>query len=491
MLRPWKFSLTEQINARRGAPIYLQLVHALIHEIRRGRLEPGAALPSTREMANALGFNRKTVVLAYDDLIAQGWFSTRGTRGTFVSEHLPEPLPAKVKGRGDIRDYAAPEFPFHQIPDPMLVFRGGDTLTIDDGLPDQRLFPAETLALAHRAAGERAARGSDLGYGDPRGSEELRRLIAEMLTTHRGLLVDPENICITRGSQMGIFLASRILLSCGDAALVEGLSYSAARHSLAATGAEVIGVKLDADGIDVDQLEQLCRKKNVRAVYVTPHHQFPTTVSLCPERRIRLSNLAAHYRFAIIEDDYDHEFHFERQPLLPIASHAPNRTIYIGSMSKLLLPALRIGFVAASKSIIKSIANLAAGIDRQGNALTELAVADLIRSGELRRHVRKARKIYMDRRDAFGALLREKFAESIKFNVPDGGLAYWATFRRPSMLESIEANAADCGVRFLPSNAFAAHPQQSRGLRLGFASLNRDEAREAVERLHAAAVPHS
>jgi GntR family transcriptional regulator/MocR family aminotransferase len=491
MLRPWKFSLAEQINSRCGSPIYLQLVHALIHEIRRGRLAPGAALPSTRELAEELGVNRKTVVLAYDDLIAQGWFSTLGTRGTFVSVQLPEPLPvnSKAKRSSDIRDYAAPEFPFHLVPDPMLVFHGENIITIDDGLPDPRLFPAGTLAGAHRTAALRAARRAGLSYGDPRGSDELRQLIAEMLVTHRGLVVDSENLCITRGSQMGIFLSSRILLSPGDAVLVEGLSYSAARHCFAATGAEVIGVKLDTEGLDVEQVEQLCLNKKVRAVYVTPHHQFPTTVSLSPERRLRLSNLAAKFRFAIVEDDYDHEFHFERQPLLPIASYAPNRTIYIGSMSKLLLPGLRIGFVAAPKAIIKSMANSAAGIDRQGNALTELAVADLIRTGELRRHVRKARKIYVRRRDAFGALLQQKFGKLIDFKVPEGGLAYWVTFPNSSTLDAIEDRAARCGIRFLPSNSFAAPPQRGRGLRLGFGSLDEPEATEAIERLHVAAMP--
>jgi GntR family transcriptional regulator/MocR family aminotransferase len=485
MLRPWKFSLADKIDPRRGAPIYLQIVHALIHDIRRGRLSPGAALPSTREMAEALGVNRKTIVLAYDDLIAQGWFSTSGTRGTFVSEQLPEPLAVSANGdrKGDICEYAEPEFAFHATPDPILAFPGENYLTIDDGLPDPRLFPSETLALAHRNAAQCAARKGALSYGDPRGSGELRKLIAEMLVMHRGLVVDSENLCVTRGSQMGIFLASRVLLSPGDVVLVEGLSYSAARHAFAAAGAEVIGVKLDGGGLDVDDVERLCRKKNVRAVYVTPHHQFPTTVSLTPERRLRLSDIAATFRFAIIEDDYDHEYHFERQPLLPIASYAPNRTIYIGSMSKLLLPGLRIGYVAAPKAVITSMANSAASVDRQGNALTELAVADLIRSGELRRHVRKARKVYACRRDAFGNLLRAQFQYLVDFKVPDGGLAYWVTFRDSSMLDAIESGAAKCNLRFLPSTSFAAHPHRGRGLRLGFASLNESEAELAIARL--------
>jgi GntR family transcriptional regulator/MocR family aminotransferase len=480
MLRPWTFHLAERIDPRRDTPIYLQIVHALIHEIERGRLGPGAALPSSRELAASLAVNRKTIVLAYDDLVAQGWLQTDGTRGTFVSTQLPEAAPAASGARVDPR---AAEFAFHAIPDPRLVFGGEGRLVIDDGLPDPRLFSIDTLLNAHREAGRRAARSGGLSYGDPRGALDLRRMIAEMLATHRGVIVDADEICITRGSQMGIFLAARILLSPGDAVLVEGLSYAAARDAFAAAGAQVIGVRLDEDGLDIDDVERQCATRAVRAVYVTPHHQFPTTVSLTPERRLRLLQIAAKHGFAIIEDDYDHEFHFERQPLLPMASYAPGRTIYVGSMSKLLLPGLRVGYVAAPRAVVCAMANAAASVDRQGNALTELAVAELIRSGELRRHVRKARQIYAGRRDAFGALLRGAFADHIDFRVPDGGLAYWATFRDAATLDALEASAARNGVRMLPSTCFAAPPHEGRGLRLGFGSMDEAEAERAIRRL--------
>jgi GntR family transcriptional regulator/MocR family aminotransferase len=483
MLRPWTFNLAERIDPRRGAPLYLQIVHAFIHEIKRGRLVPGAPLPSSRELATSLGVNRKTIVLAYDDLVAQGWFATNGTRGTFVSAQLPEAPPARSL-RCDPR---AADFTFHATPDPRLVYAGQDRLVVDDGLPDARLFSFDTLLHAHREGGRRAARSGGLGYGDPRGSDELRRAIAEMLATHRGLVVGADDICVTRGSQMGIFLAARILLSPGDTVLVEGLSYAAARDAFAAAGAEVVGVGLDGECLDVDDVERECARRPVRAVYVTPHHQFPTTVSLTPERRLKLLQIAARHGFAIIEDDYDHEYHFERQPLLPMASYAPGRTIYVGSMSKLLLPGLRVGYVAAPEAVVRSMANAAASIDRQGNTLTELAVAELIRSGELRRHVRKARQIYARRRDAFGELLRGAFGRRVDFSVPDGGLAYWARFPDETILDALEANAARNGVRTLPSACFAAPPRRGRGLRLGYGSLDEAEAARAIERLRAAA----
>ena len=251
------------------------------------------------------------------------------------------------------------------------------------------------LSRAYRTALRQAARGNWLGYGDPRGSPILRETIANMLSAHRGIVATADNICITRGSQMAIFLAARILVRPGETVVVEALSYSPAWEAFRAAGASVVGARLDDNGLDVEDLEALCRKHKVRALYLTPHHQFPTTVSLTPQRRLRLLDLAGQFGFAVIEDDYDHEFHFEQQPLLPIASYAPRRTVYIGSMSKLLLPGLRIGYVAAAPDVIRQMAKETVIIDRQGNVPTELAVVELIESGELHRHARKALQVYL------------------------------------------------------------------------------------------------
>jgi GntR family transcriptional regulator / MocR family aminotransferase len=489
VLRPWKISLAERVDRDRSIPVYQQIVQALIHDIQRGRLLPGTFLPSSRELANTLGVNRKTIVLAYDDLIAQGWLASDGTRGTIVSDSLPElapqlsPIPPFDVGY----ESASPEFKIHPSADPLPAFVENTDLTFDDGAPDARLLSPDVLSRAYRTALRQAARGNWLGYGDPRGSPILRETIANMLTAHRGIVATADNICITRGSQMAIFLAARILVRPGEAVVVEALSYSPAWEAFRAAGASVVGARLDDNGVDVEDLESLCRKHKVRALYLTPHHQFPTTVSLTPQRRLRLLDLAGQFGFAVIEDDYDHEFHFEQQPLLPIASYAPRRTVYIGSMSKLLLPGLRIGYVAAAPDVIRLMANETVIIDRQGNVPTELAVVELIESGELHRHARKALQVYLRRRNAFAELLRENFDDTVDFKIPDGGLSFWLKFGDPAVLDAIEKDAPKCGVRFLPSRSFAIPPYQQRGLRLGYASLNPDEATEAVRRLRRSA----
>lgn len=487
MLRPWKVSLSERIDSSRKLPVYMQIIQALIRDIERGRLTSGDFLPSSRELAEALGVNRKTVVLAYEDLIAQGWLSSAGTRGTMVSLSLPEPGKG-VDGTAAHPEQDAPaEYRFAEPPARPLALPAGTGPKLDEGTPDGRLFPAELLARAYRSAVQRASRENRLQYRDPRGSPALRESIAQMLKSQRGLTVGADNICITRGSQNGIFLATQILIEPGDAVIVEELTYEPAVAAFRACGAKILPVRLDEDGINIDDVEAACRRHAVRAVFVTPHHQFPTTVALRPERRLRLLECARQFGFAVIEDDYDHEFHFESQPLLPMAGYAPGRVIYVGSLSKLLLPALRIGYIAAPREVIDAVAHMISLTDGMGNTLTEDAAAELIENGELRRHARKVRQVYAQRRIAFAETIETVLDDLVDYDMPDGGLAFWLRFRRQADLDHVEERAPAKGLRFASSRSFVAREGATRGLRIGFASMTEREARAAIAALRAAA----
>lgn len=486
MLRPWKMILVKQIDPSLETPLYQQIIHALIHEIQRGRLAHGTFLPSTRELSGMIGVNRKTIVLAYEELIAQGWLESRGTRGTVVATSLPDvglhdgqPQPDAVPASTAAATYRFKE----AAPLPARDW----SLKLDEGSPDGRLFPPDVLARAYRFATQRAARENRLLYGDPRGSLLLRETIATMLRTQRGVMACAKHICITRGSQMGVYMAARVLVRPGDTVLVEALTYQPAVAAFTACGAKIQPVKLDQSGVDVDDVERLCRTHRVRAIFLTPHHQFPTTVALQPDRRLRLLELARRFAFAVIEDDYDHEFHFESQPLLPMASYAPEQVIYVGSLSKMLLPALRIGYIVAPPEVVNALAQEVTMLDSMGNTLTEDAVAGLIANGEVRRHVRKVTRIYAQRRQAFAQALGNELGDIADFDLPNGGLAFWLRFRDPAVLDRIEAQAPGLGLWLAPSHSFLAQPDASRGLRLGFASLTEAEAREGIRRLRAAA----
>lgn len=485
MLRPWQVSLGERIDPSRGVPIYMQIIQALIRDIERGRLTSGTYLPSSRELAKILGVNRKTVVLAYEDLIAQGWLDSASTRGTMVAASLPDPVNRHQGEAEATMSSAIIDYRFAPPPERPIAVPQGPGLKIDEGAPDGRLFPVEQLARAYRLSALKASRDNGFQYGDPRGSPALREAVAAMLRSQRGLPVQAENICITRGSQNGIFLAAQVLLGMGDSVVVEKLAYEPAVAAFRALGANIVPVALDEEGIDIDAVEHACRRNAVRAVFVTPHHQFPTTVSLRPERRLRLLDLARQYGFAIIEDDYDHEFHFESQPLLPLAAYGPGHVLYVGSMSKLLLPALRIGYVAAPPAVIEAIAHRVSLTDGMGNALTEDAAAELIENGELRRHGRKVLQIYAKRRSAFAAELDRTFGNIADYRMPDGGLAFW--LRINTDLDKMEERAAAMGLRFASSRSFMTTDDAPRGLRIGFASLNSHEARTALAALREAA----
>jgi GntR family transcriptional regulator/MocR family aminotransferase len=486
MLRPWKVTLSERIDTSRDEPIYLQITKALIRDIEGGRLTSGTFLPSSRELATALGVNRKTVVLAYEDLISQGWLESHGTRGTMVSTLLPGAARTHNNAVSGDQPIAA-NYRFAAPPARPLAVPGGKGIKLDEGTPDGRLLQPELLSRAFRSAIQSASRENRLQYRDPRGSDRLREAIASMLKSERGLRVNARNICITRGSQNGIFLAAQLLLRPNNAVAVEELTYEPAVAAFNACAADVVSVRLDEEGIDVDHLEMICRRHHIRAIFLTPHHQFPTTVALRPERRLRVLDLARQFGFAIIEDDYDHEFHFESQPLLPMAAYAPEQMIYVGSLSKLLLPALRIGYIAAPEDVIDAIAHRVSLVDGMGNTIVEDAAAEMIESGELRRHARKIRQVYGARRESFAELLQAEVGDIANFALPDGGLAFWLRFRNPDDLRRIEARAPAMGLRFASSRSFATTDQVESGLRIGFASLAPYEARQALRTLREAA----
>ena len=483
MLRSWDLNL--HITKSSGVVVYLQIAQQIIDEIQRGRLIPTAAMPGTRELAEKLQVNRKTIVLAYDELIAQGWLISESRRGTFVSAKLPHFSPAKptnIDLKETTKDKPAPVLAKYAAA--IESENMANLIDFNDGIPDTRLIPFETISKAFRHALIEPIRSNKLGYGDPKGMPNLRVALADMLNMERGLSVEIDNICIARGSQMGIFLAARVLANPQKYVVVESLSYPPAREAFRSCGAKILTVGLDQNGINVEALEALCKKYPISAIYVTPHHQFPTTVMMTAERRLKLLMLAEQYDFVIVEDDYDHEFHFHHHPVFPLASTAhAGRVIYVGSLSKVLAPGLRIGYLVASKEIINQCAAEVMLIDRQGNSVTELAVAALLESGEIKRHIRRTLKIYNERRNTLIDLLLNELVEHINFDSPNGGLAIWLRLNSGIDISKLVEKAMREKVKILPASLFSESNEDVNGIRLGFGSLNANELATGVQRL--------
>jgi GntR family transcriptional regulator/MocR family aminotransferase len=371
----WSFALA--LDRTERIPLYLQIVNAIAGDIRRGRLRPGNALPGTRTLAAQLGLHRKTVIAAYDELVAEGWVITAPSRGTVVAGRPldVEDQPGRIVSA---RRAVTPGYRLQSrvnLPPPVEITPG--LLDLRGGYPDLRLAPMTVLGRAYRRALRTGGRAV-LGYTHRKeGHPRLRAALAAMLSSTRGLAVGPEQLLVTRGALMGISLAARALVAPGDAVVVERLGYRPAWEAFRSAGAKLVPIQVDEQGAVIDQLAGILeRESRVRAIYVTPHHQFPTVVGLAAERRAALLGLAIKSRIAIIEDDYDHEFHYEGPPGLPLASQDRGGVvIYVGTLSKVLAPGLRLGYVAAPSAMIEQLRLQRMIVDSQGDQVLEAAMA--------------------------------------------------------------------------------------------------------------------
>ncbi len=468
-------------------PLFINLAGSVIREIERGRLKPGDRLPGTRALAGALGIHRNTVDAAYQELVLQGWLTAEASRGTFVARDLPDLGTQNWGARPAATRLASPLPQTRPAPPPMQF---------SDGAPDARLMPGLELARAFRRSLTSAELKSLPGYGDPRGAPSLRTALARYLSAERGLTVGADDILITRGSQMALFLAAAVL-NPGDAIAVEDPGYPLAWKAFRAAGARVVGAPVDAQGLDVERLEALlARDPAIRAVYVTPHHQFPTTVTLGAGRRLRLLEMARRHGLILIEDDYDHEYRFEGRPVLPLAARALNqggdqdRIIHIGSVSKLLSPVVRIGYATGAPDLIQTMTARREAIDRQGDLPLERALARLIDDGDLGRHARKARKIYEQRRDLLCAEIAARLDGAVAFDKPAGGLALWLRVNPDIDAAAWAAEAERSGLILTHGRQLQLEPgpkgsPAANAFRIGFASLDETELVRAVDRLKA------
>ncbi len=475
---------TIALDQRADTPIFLQIARAISDDVRRGRLRPGDELPGSRTLASDLEVHRNTVLAAYRELASEGWIRTERAGGTFVSSALPDTKPRRfarverVERRDDRVGYELR--PLEVERDPVPVPKPG-TLVLASGAPDLRLVPTEPLARAYRRALRRYG-SAVLGYGDSRGHVRLRTALAEMLSALRGLSVSQDSIVVTRGSQQALDLVSRTLLQPGDVVAVEALGYRPAWAALRLSGARLVPVPVDASGMCVEKLRALMSTERVRAIYATPHHQYPTTVGMAPGRRMELLELAREHRAAIIEDDYDYEFHYEGRPILPLASaDVAGVVVYVGTLSKILAPGLRLGFVVAPRPLAERIAQVRTVSDRQGDQAVECAVAELLEDAEVQRHARRMRSVYLARRDKLLDAL-STLGGMVTAKPPAGGMALWAH------AEGIDVDAwlercLPLGVAFSTAKRFAYDGRPRPFMRLGFASLDEKEIDEAVRRM--------
>jgi len=442
---PFKTNIYIDRTSQRA--IYLQLCDQIIGLIKSGKLPRGSKLPGSRTMAEDLQIHRKTVVAAYEELALQGWIETIAAKGTFVQKKLPIVQPTSIVDHTQDFYQEKSTFSFSKLPNidfkkKIIVQTNKNTIKIDDGVPDNRLAPIDEIAKVYRNITKKKYHKELLGYNSIYGNLELRKALVSYLHQTRGMQISTENILITRGSQMGIYLSSQLILNQGGYIVVGNTNYIAASHTFSQAGVSA-------------------------------------------ERRMHLLQLAQKYHFAIIEDDYDYDFHYNHAPILPLASNdSKGNVVYIGGFTKSVAPAIRIGYLIAPKDFVQEAAQARRIIDRQGDMVLEQALAQMIHTGDVQRHCSKALKVYKRRRDFFCELLQKKLSEYFEFQIPQGGMAVWVKLRKKYNWETVMAKCAAQDLIFINNwKRYDTNNSGHNGIRMGFASHNEEELLAIISRL--------
>lgn len=446
-------------------PVRVRLANALRDAIRSGQLSTGATLPSTRVLADDLGVSRGVVVEAYAQLAAEGFLRSRPGSATTVAYAQPAALPERWRNR-------PPETPW--VPE----------LDLRAGWPDLSAFPRATWANLTRDVLLQLPT-AELGYGEPWGAWELRRALADYLSRVRGAMTAPDGVVIVSGVTQGLTLLCRILRRRGQHRLaVEDPSNAVQRQLLARLGMELVDIPVDDRGLNVAALEA----SGVSTVLCTPAHQYPTGSVLSAARRERLLMWARDTGGLVIEDDYDAEFRYERGPLGCLQGMDPARVVLLGSVSKTLAPALRLGWVLSPPNLLASVRGIKRDDDFGSHVIAQHVLARFLDSGQYDRHLRGLRRRYRERRDALLAAIAEHLPNwRVMGNA--GGLHVTVSLPGGVSESRLVAAAASLGLSVLGLAAMQGRTASGAGLVLSYARVSPDMAQEAVRRLaHAARV---
>jgi len=462
-----------------------QIYRQLRAGILEGRLAGGTRLPSTRDLATQLGVSRKTTLDVFERLLSEGYLSARAGSGTFVAEGL-ERLPiersahARAAGLSRERSKAKPAaraLPlWEQMPARMPLPRPSAPAPYDfvGGATDKALFPFDAWRRCVNHALRAQARGPGT-YRDAAGEQELRLAISRYLAFNRAVSSNWEDVIVTQGAQHALDLMARITLRPGEVAALEDPGYPPAHACFTATGAQVVPVPVDSEGLIVSKLPD-----KARLVYVTPSHQFPLGMPMSLERRVELLEWAQKRGAVIIEDDYDCEYRFEGRPMEPLKSlDRAGLVAYVGTFSKTIFPELRVGYVVPPASLYGPLFKARQIADWHGCTLTQTALASFMLNGDFARHLRRMHKLYAARRAMLLEHLHGDLARWLEPIVPTAGIHMAARLRAPLAEQAVieAARAASIGLYGLAP--FHRRVQPQPGLMFGYGSI-------AVEHIDAA-----
>jgi GntR family transcriptional regulator/MocR family aminotransferase len=471
------------IDRRSKKPIYRQIYEVYRDRILRKDLRPDEPVPSTRHLARELGVSRLPVLDAYAQLHAEGYFETRIGSGTFVSSSLPTEkaslgirlLPTANHGRRRISTRAMAMPPYMEAtwtrPIPFQV-----------GQPALAEFPMHVWSrLTSRLA--RNMKISGLQYGDPMGLAELREAIARYLRTSRGVQCEAQQVMIVSGSQQGLDLTSRVLLDPGAAAWVEDPGYWLVHHVLRGAGCQAVPVPVDHEGLNVSAGIKL--RRQARAAFVAPSHQYPLGPTMTVARRLQLLEWAQREGTWIVEDDYDSEYRYDSMPVPSLQGLDRNsRVIYIGTLSKVLFPSLRLGYLVLPSDLLERFATCRQAADLGPSGQNQQVLAAFIREGHFSRHIRRMRAIYAERRRVLVDAIEKEFGDSCVVMGAEAGLHVTIVMEKKVKDRQIAEKAARQKSLVLSALSLSYVGDQPRsGFVLGFGNSAVEQIPRAVRTL--------
>ena len=479
------------LHLERGGEISLtqQLVSRISALVDSGELEPGARLPATRALAADAGINHLTAVRVYRRLAELGYVTAAVGRGTFVRRSVPSPAGADDGAGARESDEwqhgllaARPlSYADDMLRDSLHVPHHSDAIPLASGFPDPELCPsAELAAIAAQIARDEPRAVTD--YLEVEGLPALRERLAE-LGRDAGYATSADEILVTSGARQGIDLAARALLGPGDVAVVESPTFAGCLASLQATGARVLSLPVDAGGPDIDALERILARHEVKLVAVQPSCHNPTGADLSPARRVRLIELARTRGFFVLEDGVYATMRYDGEPLRRLRADAPSHVIYVDSLSKTIGGGLRVGWLAASGPVLHRIVQLKMDSDIHTAALPQHLGERYLRGDRHERMLAQALPVYRRRRDVLLRALERHLRHDATWTVPAGGHHVWVTLREPVDERALYAEALRAGMTFLPGGAQQAEKSTRTSMRLSFGLVEPAEHDEAVRRL--------
>jgi GntR family transcriptional regulator/MocR family aminotransferase len=452
--------------------VYTKIYSDLISKIKTQAMKPGDLLPSTRDLSALYRCHRFTVMKVCQDLVAEGWIDSTERSRYQVSPKIPVTDSETAKRRGPERDLSRIALP---IPDFDLE-KNRYPLEFWGGQPDLRLFPKDEFRRV-LSQGLKRAKTDHLGYGLTKGLDPCLKEVSEYLRKSRDLT--NKNYVMTNGSQEALFVICQAFVRPGDKIAVERKGYPPAWKLFESLGASLIPIEVDDEGLNTDDLEEKHLKHQFKLIYVTPLHQYPTTVTLSPRRRQGLIRFAEKNMIPILEDDYDHEFHFIGPPPAPLSTET-SLGIYVCSFSKVLFPGARLGVIGCDAKLERFISYQKYLVSRQTDCLAQIGLSAWIRDGGFERHLRKTRRIYENR---YFHMLEEldklKLSSRVDWRPPNGGMSIWVNFFKDS--KKISDQALKQGALFQHESGMDYVKTIGTHLRIGFAGVTEAEVKKGFE----------